>query len=185
MSPIPLGVLASSGFAAGSYDLLSTTILTSSQASVTFSNLNNFAADYQHLQIRWTARSTGTADLLIFIRPNGVTTGVNTWHQMWGNGSSVQSLGFTGNANQAAMGLATPSTFGAGQFAAGVTDILDPFSSTKSKTVRSFCTRLDEIQLSSGLSGNTAAWNSIQVMRNTDQFAIGSRFSLFGIRKVA
>ena len=60
--PIPLGFFAAAGaVAGGSYDLLETTILSSNAASVTFSNLNNYAADYQHLQIRAVVKgSLGT-----------------------------------------------------------------------------------------------------------------------------
>ena len=182
---IPLGFLAASGVSAGSFDLLETQVLGSSTSSVTFSSLSTYASTYQHLQLRYTARSdrANTLDAMI-IQVNGDTGTNYKTHQLVGNGSSASS-GAESYANGWEFMYVPGNNASSGVFGAGVVDILDPFETTKNKTKRSLSGVLSDtyIQLSSGVWLNTAAITSITFdQRYGSNFVSGSRFSLYGIK---
>jgi hypothetical protein len=170
-----LGLLGAASFVAptGSYDLLQTEILTSSQASVTFSSLGDYAADYQHLQIRAVASGTG----VLALRFNGVTTsGAYKDHRLVGFNGSVTSD--TINTDRIYIGRGTDQ-------APMVIDILDPFVTTKNKTVRTLngdLASIPVIQLISGAWFNTASVTSITLLTQGSWTSL-SRFSLYGLRK--
>jgi hypothetical protein len=186
---IPLGFLAASGVSAGSFDLLETQTLTGSASSVTFSSLSVYASTYQHLQLRVLVRSNNAQvweeTKLTF---NGNSSGYRS-HILAGTGSSVFSTwtdatdtymkpwAFAVGAN------ATANTFGA-----AVIDILDPFETTKNKTIRTLGGRVPSngetrIALSSGLWANTAAVTSITIAPEAgSSWSQYSRFSLYGIK---
>ena len=187
--PFGIGFFATAGVtaAAGSYDLLSTTILTSSQASVTFSNLNNFAADYQHLQIRVVAQTNRSTfpDDNILIRFNSDTGSNYSEHSLRGTGSSVISGANTSTTGINCRGIG--ATGGGGNFGAAVIDILDAFETTKYPTTRSFSGYSSQpVCLESGSWRNTAAITTIALTPVVGSLlTTGSRFSLYGIRRVA
>lgn len=186
---IPLGILASSGgAAAGSYELISTTILGSTQASVTF-DVSTYASTYKHLQLRFTNRTDrAAADSGMSIRLNGDTGSNYRQHYMDAgySGSSVVA-GTNGPSTSMLMAGAMGNTNTANAFAAGVIDILDPFSSTKNKTLRALSGYAagsgSLITLRSGLWMSTATVTSVSV-HNWDgaSYISGSRFSLYGIK---
>lgn len=186
MSPITLGILAASGAGAvGSYELISSTVLTSSAASVTFSNLGTSAAAYKHLQIRYTARDSNAANYVetFSIRFNGDTGSNYSRHSLRGNGSSVFSNAGT-NQTLIEIGHIAGNSLGSGIFAAGVIDILD-FTAAKNKTVRSLtggASTGQEVALWSGSWMSTAAVTSILLESYGASFITGSRFSLYGLR---
>jgi hypothetical protein len=171
---IPLGFLAASGVSAGSFDLLETQILGSSQASVTFSSLSTYASTYQHLQIRAVARTAqAQAASVVYLDFNG---GAGTFgHYLLGDGSSVSSDDADSRA-----GFVTGSSASASAFGGMVIDILDPFETTKNKTIRSLSTGLG-IYLQSSLWVNTAAITTL-TLRPPANFVTGSRFSLYGLK---
>jgi hypothetical protein len=193
--PIPLGVLAvagAGGGAAGAYDLLETTILTTNTASVTFSSLGSYSA-YKHLQLRYTARvdvSSTSFEVDLFARINGVTTaGSYRKHQLRGNGSSVSSESASEDLLRFG-GVPADGQTSTNQFGPGIIDILDFNSTNKLKTIRWFggqvifyaSSTLDGyVQLVSGALQSTNAITSIQLFVN-DNFVPGSRFSLYGIK---
>jgi hypothetical protein len=183
---IPLGILASSGGALGDYELIETSILTSNQSSVTFSNLGTYSSTYKHLQIRFAARTaSGGADDSARIRLNGDTGSNYALHQLLGTGSSVIS---TNAASQTGsnIGIIAGGTAPTNSFGLGVIDILDPYSTTKNTTFRALTGLPDSsnlISLRSGLHISTAAISSITLTTaSAANFAVGSRFSLYGIR---
>jgi len=135
---IPFGVFSagvSSIAPAGSYDLISTTILGSTTASVTF-DVSTLSATYKHLQIRSVSRVTGSFgtvdDLMTF---NLSTTGY-TSHYLLGNGSAASSGASTGRANMITYNSSSGATSASNVFGANVLDILDAFSTSKNKTIR-------------------------------------------------
>lgn len=67
-------------------------------------------------------------------------------------------------------------------FSASITDFLDPYSTTKNKTIRTLGGYNGETALNSGLWQSTSSITSITIRTTTDNFAIGSRFSIYGIR---
>lgn len=184
--PIPLGILAAAGFrpsAAGSYDLLETTVLTGSQASVEFTNLTTkYASTYQHLQIR--VALAARADDWMTLRFNGDTTGGNYYsHILRGTGSAVNSFA-TGAGS---LGMGYLMNFGT-TTSAGVLDILDPFETTKNKTVRMFAGNTTAnstggpITLTSGLYMSTNSVTALSISAFSGTYTTGSRFSLYGLK---
>ncbi len=183
---IPLGFIAASGAgAAGSFDLLESEILTGSQASVTFSSLSTkYAATYQHLQIRIVARTTRAAseDGSPIIYLNGDTASNYRSHYLVGNGSNVVSYD---NGTNMGLGSYPGASAGANQFLPSVIDLLDPFETTKNKTIRvlaGLSGSFNSVRLNSAVWLNTNALTSIQISANVGSWAQYSRFSLYGIK---
>lgn len=187
---IPMGILAASGAGAlpPAYDLISTSLISTTTASVTFSSL---PTEYTHLQIRWTGRSSRVDyQDQTAIRLNGITTNTYYSHILRGNGSQVTSSyqdifniifptnGFDLFASQESSNL----------FGGGIIDILDFNSSTKRKTVRMLSgiaggTQAREIILTSGInSSSTAALTSITFFPRNGSWLSGSRISIYGIK---
>ena len=189
---IPLGILAAGGAVAslGSYDLLATEILTSSQSSVTFASLGTYAADYQHLQLRAVSRLSagGGQEAQGAIRFNGDSASNYSSHWLYGSGSSVSSAAFT-SANHMKGISHSLNAATTGNFGVAVIDILDPFETTKYKTIRSLTgTASASIFLTSGNWRNTDAISSVTLQGPTDQtwqIVAGSRFSLYGLKASA
>lgn len=180
------GILASSGGAAGSFDLLETTVL-GSAATVTFTGLGSYS-DYKHLQLRMVTRSNSTTNN-INITFNSSTTGY-AWHRLWGNSSSVQSGNSTNENSIQLSQVLTPSDHTANAFSSQVIDILDFSSSSKNTTIRALGGNHSSsgggtsflIGLFSGLWNNTAAVTSISLTVSGGNFAANSRFSLYGVK---
>lgn len=193
---IPLGFLASSGAAAGAFDLLESTVLTGSQASVEFTNLTTkYAATYQHLQIRVAARSSQTGHLIGLRLRLGVSsideTGNYSNHQLYGLNGAVSSFGAGGTTFMFA-GVIAGSSAATSAFGASVIDILDPFETTKNKTSRALSgmasgsgTDQAFVTLESGNWRNTSSLGQIRVYPSAGDFVANSRVSLYGIRSVA
>ncbi len=184
---IPFGVFsaagAGGGAAAGAYELIETTILSSAANSITFSSI---PATYKHLQIRYTVQDsdTGTTDTSAYIRLNGDTGANYSRHSLHGTGSVVQSNAGVSYSNIDNAWI--PSAGGTtGAWAGYVVDVLDYASTSKNKTVRSIGGFVNSgatrVRLVSGAWYNTAAVNAIQIRDANLNFSIGSRFSLYGI----
>lgn len=188
MSPIPLGILAASGGGgAAAYELISTTVLGASQASVTFSGLGTSAAAYKHLQLRMVVRTDrGFADDRMIYRFNSDTGSNYAYHQLRGNGADVSGGDVGGtSATGASTGRISGGSSAASSYAGCVLDVLDFASTTKNKTARSLTgmTSNNYISLDSGLWMSTSAVTSITLLSAfSANFVSGSRFSLYGIR---
>jgi hypothetical protein len=176
MSLIPFGFWAASGGgAAGGFDLLETTTLSTSASSVTFSGLGAYS-DYKHLQVRAVSKATTGFQILTF---NGDSGSGNTYttHLLQGNGSSVFSSAEVG----VTYGILNHSS--KTDWSANVIDILDAFSTDKFTTVRSFggvASGSSIVQFISGAWYNTAAITSLTISKSA--LEIGSRFSLYGVK---
>jgi hypothetical protein len=185
MGLIPLGILSSAGSSqvVGAYELIQTEILGSTTASVTFAGLDAYAGIYKHLQIRYAARSTraSTSDNLGLIF-NASETGY-AYHGLKGNGSSVSSFAATSRTSIQINSISAASNT-ANDFAAGVVDILDVYSTSKNTTVRALtgATSANEVNLFSGFWNNTSALTEINLNPANGDIVTGSRFSLYGIR---
>ena len=189
-----LGVVQAQAFetaAAGSYDLLATTILTSATSSVTFSSLGDYAADYQHLQIRCVTRGSDGATAFENVRArfNGDTGNNYVWHLLSGNGSSVLSETAGANQSNILAGVSAGGSQPANLFVPAVIDILDFANTSKNTTIRHLSGGPrptggeNRVSLGSGAWLNTAALTSILLFpQAAPNFVSGSRFSLYGIR---
>lgn len=175
-----------------SFVLLETVTLTSNQASVEFANLNSkYGSTYQHLQVRFVARSTysGYPVFDTGMRFNSDTGSNYSWHQLLGLGSGGAIS--EGSANQTSMrcGVGAANSLSSSIYGASIVDILDPFETTKFKTIRSLdgtmgsATNGNYVMLHSGSWRNTAAVTSITLIdQYGGNFVTGSRFALYGLR---
>ena len=187
MSLFPLGILSAAGAGGvqGDYELIETYILGSAQSEVVFSSLATYASTYKHLQIRLAARSSRGSSDTVGIRFNGVTSSSYSYHFLRGNGSAVSS---GAGATQTFMyGFDFPGTNSAtSAFGAGVIDILDSFSTTKNKTIRTLGGMNGAnnwIYLSSSSYLATASITSVELFTtNSQNFITGSRFSIYGLK---
>lgn len=184
---IPFGTLAASGAAGGSYELISTAILTSTTPSVSF-DVSTLASTYKHLQLRQTSRSSNASvQDFFYLRFNSQTTSY-TNHSLGGTGSVV----FSGNETSSYPSgiLSALGTSGAtsptSAFGAGVIDLLDVFSTSKNKTTRMFAGNLNpsfsRVGIQSGSWMSTNLVTAISVHALEASFVAGSRFSLYGIK---
>ena len=173
------------GYQPNAFHHLETVRLGGTAASIEFTNLARYS-DYQHLQIRYVARSNYGDIFDAFIYRFNNDSGNNyTLHWLQGNGSSVTSSAITpyGSIRDFA-GVGATAT--ANSYGAAIADILDPFDATKNTTVRVMSGKVgseNQATLASGVWLNTAAITSITI----DQifgtsFVSGSRFSLYGIK---
>jgi hypothetical protein len=188
-------MLAGNTGALPDYELISTTVLSSTTASVTFSGLGTSAAGYKHLQIRavtrnaWGAPGSATnygANGLI--RFNGDSASNYRAHYLQGDGGS------TGGGDYGSVAACYVPDLGgvwdshtAGSYGAFVVDVLDFSASSKNRTIRTFGGFIDggkRITLSSAAWFSTAAVTSIVISEDGSGggFKTGSRFSLYGLR---
>ena len=183
LSALGIFSAAGAGGATGTYELIESYVLGSSQASVTF-NVSGLGSTYKHLQIRSVVAGGGPSRYGVHF--NGVSTSGNyASHFLYGTGSTVGS-GSLSASQDGTDGM----TIGVGHstvVGSSVTDILDPFTSTKNTTIRSLTgnTGANLIVLYSGFYRTTTAVTSITLRATelfTTSFPTGSRFSLYGIR---
>ena len=183
--PIPLGIFATAGAggAGGSaFELISTQVLTSSAASVTFSSI---PATYKHLQIRMVTK-TGAAftDQWAFMQMNSDTGSNYAYHRIQGNGGSVFSNSGTSRTNMIVSLQSTSRDSNLG-WSVAIADLLDYSSASKNTTMRSLTGMVDAanlIGLYSGLWMNTATVSSLNLFPESGSWLTGSRFSLYGIK---
>lgn len=189
MGLIPLGFWAASGAGgaptSADYELISTTVLGSAAASVTFSGLGTSAAAYKHLQIRATVRSTNASSGDTIVLRLNADTGTNySSHLLYGTGSAVGSFGESSATYIRAL-WSSGSSSSSNVFGAGVVDILDFSNTSKNKTVRGLTGNYGEsqIRLTSGAWLSTSAATSITIFSaNGANLDTGSRFSLYGLK---
>ena len=182
LSALGIFSAAGAGGQVGTYELIQTQILGSNQASVTFSNLGDYASTYKHLQIRSVAKS-GSSNSAIHLYFNADEATNYNWHTLVGTGSAVESGAATSFAGIFIAGLPPSSVTG---FNGSVCDILDAYSTTKNTTIRSLAGNVEGeirgVAIYSGAWRNTAAISSIKLGSGGGILAANSRFSLYGIR---
>ncbi len=168
-------------------DILAEEVLTSSQASVTFSSLDTLASDYQHLQVRAVTRNARTVGghERINLTFNSDTGNNYATHRLRGTGSSVSSLATT-STDKMYVGF-SPREASGSEFSANVIDILDFSSTNKNTTVRALGGTHSpsdyRIALFSGVWLNTSAVTSMTFTDDGgDNFQAGSRFTLIGLK---
>lgn len=190
---IPFGVFSAAGASggggggAGAYELISTAYGTGSSGVITF-NTTGLGSTYKHLQIRAVARdSSATTDNSGCVLRFNADTGSNyARHRLRGDGSSALSAASTSQTSINIYTLATGNGATSGVHGAAVIDILDPFSTSKNKTVRALTgfhvSASKSVELDSGLWMNTAAITEITVSTSSGNWLTSSRFSLYGIK---
>ena len=170
---------------AASYELISTTLISSPTGNFTLSSIPQ---GYKHLQMRITMRLDGATvtNSAAFDFVNGTQT--YSQHYLQNSGTSVAS---SGNSSIGIINFPeAPAANGtANVFMASIVDILDYTSTTKNKTVRMLSgymqdTSYDRIDLRSGAQYDSATpITSIRLRPyGAANFVAGSRFSLYGVR---
>ena len=190
MSLIPFGFWAASGGGGGesSFDLLETyDVTTTGVDEIDFTGLSSYS-DYQHLQLRYVAglETTDTSPITLLFRLNSDSGSNYAWHHLMGNSGSVtSSSGSATSYIQLQKALDTDSDT-SDQFGAGVVDFLDFSSTNKSTTLRALYGASHStdpaVALASGLWNNTAAVTTINIIRTGLNFAVGSRFVIYGTK---
>jgi len=177
------------GAAGGSYESIQTITATAGQTSATF---NSIPSTYKHLQIRSICRdNTGAAagSDALYVQFNSDSGTNYAYHGLKGNGSTASAYGA---ASQNLM-LADGGTVGGGTasnvFGVSIIDIQDYSSTTKNKTIRCFsganrnvADTNDYLVLNSGLWLSTSSITSIKLSTSVNSLALGSVFSLYGIK---
>jgi hypothetical protein len=162
--------------------LIESRVLDTAVSSVTFSDLAQYAGVYKHLQIIAVARSTrADVDSAIGVQFNGVTSGY-FWHELQGNGSTVSPSASTSQSSMR-MGFTNGNSSATNAYGTMMLDVLDTYSTTKNKTFRGFTggTDLNRIRTTSGSLALTNSLTEIKLLDLFANFAIGSRFSLYGV----
>ena len=172
-------------YSPSSDDFLEEVILTSSASSIEFTGLiASYGSTYKHLQLRGVTKSNRASDGDYVELQFNSDTGTNyAVHAVLGNGSSASSYGFSSTDNGYAFRTAGTTT--ANCFGAGITDILDPFDTSKNTTVRGFGGVVGgttkEVVLNSSGYFQTGAIDSILAFPAASaDFLSGTRLSLYG-----
>jgi hypothetical protein len=178
---------AGGGASAGAYEQISTVYGTGSSGVITF-NTTGLGSTYKHLQLRAVARdSSGTTDNTGCVLRFNADTGSNyARHRLRGDGSSALSAAATSQTSINIFTLAVGNGAPSGVHGAAVIDILDPFSTSKNKTVRALTgfaqSGSNSVELDSGLYLSTSALTEITVTTSSGNWLTTSRFSLYGIK---
>ena len=143
-------------------------------ASVTFSNLGQYAGVYQHLFIRAVARTSQAATSgIVFLDFNGSAGTIG--HYLLGDGSSVSS-----DDSESRAGFVTGANATSNAFGGLLLEIPDAFETTKNKTAKGFSGPGIGVYMTSALLASTSAITSL-TLRANGSFVQYSRFSLYGV----
>jgi hypothetical protein len=183
--PIPLGVLAVAGVGgeAAAYELINTQVLSSTATDIYFDPIPQ---TYRHLQIRMLVRNSQNFTTAIRVRPNYDSANNYYTHRLGGNGTTVASTSADNTGRLDALIVSNTAT--ANVFGASILDLVDYTNASKFKTFKSFQGYADVAQAGTQIGLHSIQWRStsavtaIQLNCWDGAFAIGSRFSLYGIR---
>ena len=184
MTPI-IGIIDSTKtgrlYAGSAYDSIATTTLTSSQNTVTFSNI---PSTYKHLQLRAIVRTDRAADDKDSgnMRFNSDSGSNYSQKVLSSNTSSVVSSNTINQTSIPTILFGSATSAAADVFGYSVVDIFDYANTSKNKTVYSLTGGL-LAQLQTGTWRNTNAITSITLLPNVGtNFVANSRFALYGIK---
>lgn len=161
------------------YTLISSNVLSSSAASVTFSAI---PATYTDLVLRISARGDNAGNANLAISYNGATTSFS-YTRLTGDGSTAASFrstnNFVGLVDSAAN---TANTFGSAEI------YIPSYAATQNKPASIFVAQEDNsstatIAAIANLRSNTAAITSITIAEySANNWVSGSSFYLYGIK---
>jgi hypothetical protein len=175
---------------AGSFESIATTTVgAGGQATVSFTAI---AGTYKHLQVRYTARNSGTGDNFIALKWifNSDSTAVYSNHYVYSNGgtSGAAALASTTSAGGVGLiGMIKDNAAGyTNMFHSGVLDILDYANTNKYKTCRLLWGQdlngSGRVALQSANWQKTNAITQIDFSCATGNFMQYSQFALYGIK---
>lgn len=186
MTLLPLGILASSGGAAGAFELIQSTVLASTANTITFSSI---PATYKHLQLRIVSKTTdASATGYMLIRLNNDSGANYSYHYLYGYGSGVASSGSSGSSFGGLLFM-NGNDVGSSAFSPNIIDIHDYADTNRYKTLRNLGGRANgstgssQVHLLSGNWRSTSAVNRIDFsFGDGTNLSVGTRFSLYGIK---
>lgn len=167
---------------ANTYELISSNVLASAAASVTFSSI---PATYTDLVLRWSARGATNFDT-VSLRINGNSSVLYSYRILRGTGSTAVSGNDGGGDSQLPFSYGvvqstyTASTFSSGEF------YIPNYTTSQNRPIGSFQTQENNatasgIAVTAGLFRDTTAISSL-TMTGTGNLAAGSSFYLYGIK---
>lgn len=167
---------------ASTYTLISSNVLSSSAASVTFSSI---PSTYTDLVLKVSARGTGNGNN-IGLRFNGVSTGQYSRIYLMGDGATASSsIGSSETSADMRAGYnpasATASTFSNAEI------YIPSYQASQNKPLGSFNANENngttaQIAANANLWSNTASITSLEILIGTGSFVSGSSFYLYGIK---
>lgn len=165
------------------FSIATTTVGAGGASSVTFSSIPQ---TYTHLQIRGISRLTNVvANTDVTVRFNSDSASNYSFHSLYGNGSSVLSVGGANESQMYPM-FTVGTSVTSNVFAVGVTDILDYTNTNKFKTVRSLsgydANGSGYVNINSGNWRSTSAVSTITITSYSNTFAQYSSFALYGVK---
>ena len=186
MSFVLLGILnaqaAGGAGAVGELQLIQTQTLASAETSVTFSGLDSYSSDYQHLHFRADWGRDGSNDIaVVYVYFNGNTTNSDYRYTSIRNGGSSPSS-FSGEAPYLTNNQGTTAT---GVY---LYDILNPYDTSLITTIRGNggnMTSSGQHSVFSVVNWDFATSLTSLTFTATSAFCVGSRLSLYGYKKAA
>ena len=160
------------------------TTVTSTAASITFSNI---PTTYTHLQVRYISRTnlaSASANLQVTFNSD-TTSGNYSFHRLVGDGSSVSAYGQSGLDTIA---LSAGANSGTNIFGVGVMDIVDYKNTNKYKTTKILTGLIRNNTVDSYSMMRTQVWintnaiASITFTPSSGSLVANSSFALYGIK---
>jgi hypothetical protein len=182
-----LGIFSAAGVGGFSsdYELISTQVLGTAVATVSF-DVSGLGSTYRHLQLRMVTRQTGSFGLVSStVQFNSDTSAVYAWHRLFGQSPTAVIGQASINQNNFLISGVPDSAQAANAFGGAIVDLFDFASTTKFKTAKALAgasATNGEIHMQSGLYRSTNAITSIGITAQSTNHAIGSRFSIYGMR---
>ena len=168
---------------ANTYTLISSNVLSSSAASVTFSAI---PSTYTDLVLRASTRgSTASVGIQIRTRANNSSSAVYSYTMLQGTGSATSSgrLSSTTSLTEAwtAGASATANTFGSWEL------YIPSYTASQSKPMSSFSVSENNateayVSAAAYLFADNTAISELNIIRPSGTFDIGSSFYLYGIK---
>jgi len=164
---------------------IATVTVGTSQSTITFSSIPQ---NYEHLQLRWIARSDRAATQdFVDIRLNSDTGANYAAHLLYGEGAAASAAAYVSNTSVGIVFMPAASST-ASVFSVGVMDILDYTNTNKYTTTRTLggadINGSGRIVLGSGVWMNTAAVTTLTIITdNASTFTQYSSFVLYGIKR--
>jgi hypothetical protein len=167
------------------FDSIASFNLSTTTASVTFSDIPQI---YKDLHLRVTARNSGSGtgtNIALIMRFNGDSTINYSRFAIYGNGSTVSVSNTATDSRVLIDNTLVGGGSAAGYFGGYIIDIHDYASTTIKKSVRSISGADNNTNRLTAIYGNlwndTSAISSIVITPESDSFASGCTFSLYGI----
>ena len=163
------------------YTLISSNVLSSSAASVTFSSI---PATYTDLVVRFSARSDSSNQINLTV--NGTSGGTAySWTRLRGNGSTAASNNSSSDSSFGLPGSSVETSATANTFSSGEVYI-PAYTASQNKPMGSFNTQEDNsstsfINVNAGLYSSSTAISEVKLAITAGNFVSGSSFYLYGI----